>query len=62
MKYILVSVATAVTMLILFSFVHHREYCLELTEKGYKIHDNTKETIVFVSVGNLEKYILSENK
>lgn len=62
MRYILVSVATAFVMLVLFSLVHDREYCIELNEKGYRVHDNTKEIIVEVPIGELENYILSQNK
>lgn len=62
MKYILVSVATAFVMLVLFSFVHDREYCIELNENGYRVHDNTKEIIVEVPIGELDNYILSQNK
>lgn len=62
MKYILVSVATAFVMLVLFSFVHDREYCIELNEKGYRVHDNVKEIIVEVPIGELDNYILSQNK
>ncbi len=62
MRYILVSVATAFVMLVLFSFVHDREYCIELNEKGYRVHDNVKEIIVEVPIGELDNYILSQNK
>lgn len=62
MKYILVSVATAFVMLVLFSFVHDREYCVELTRKGYRVHDNVKEIIVEVPIDSLEVYILKQNK
>ena len=62
MKYILVSVTTAFIMLVLFSFVHDREYCIELNNKGYKVHDNVKEIIVEVPIDSLEVYILKQNK
>jgi hypothetical protein len=62
MRYIFVSILTAFVMLIIFSFVHEREYCIELTEKGYRVHDNTKEIVVDVPVGELDNYILNENK